>query len=219
MASSSKGASRKRSARVRGQRSKRGSLRTKTTILILVQGKVTEKEYFKKLVDIRGWKTSVSVTVTPCPEAPDIMVRRAEKLYSGYDLTFVVTDVDDFTQPQFEAARTIAARVKNYKKLKIVVTYPKFDLWLCAHYVPVKTNCDNAWVSKKEAELNILKPPRGANQQHRRKHVPEDFPFEDVDTATKNINLEDYGFWSSQGSTSIPRMISEIDALNLASNT
>jgi len=214
MASSSKGARRKRSARVYGQRGKKASLRTKTTVLILVQGEVTEKEYFKKLVDIRGWKASVSVTVAVCAEAPDIMAKQAEKRYNDYDRTFVVTDVDDFTPSQFETARSISRRAKNRERLKIVVTCPKFDLWLCAHHVQVKSNCDRAWVTKKEAELNILRPPRGANQQHRRKHIPENFPFEFTDIAIKNVNLAEYGYWSVQGSTSIPKMIEEIDALN-----
>lgn len=214
MVSPSKGASRKRAERGRGKRGEKGSLTAKTTILILVQGEVTEKEYFKKLVDVRGWKNSVSITVQSCPEPPNIMVSKAEKHYSGYDLTFVVTDVDEFTPAQFNTARTIANRVKNRKKMRIVVTFPKFDLWLIAHHEPVKSNCDDAWVTKREQKLAILKPPPGGSKRNRRKHVPKNFPFEDVDLATNNVNLGDYGYWDEQGSTSIPRMIEEIDKLN-----
>lgn len=214
MASPSKGASRKRAARGRASRGQRGSLKPKTTILILVQGEVTEKEYFKRLGDVREWKKSVSVTVAVCAEAPDIMTSQAVDQYNGYDLTFVVTDVDEFTRSQFETARSIARKEEHREKLKIVVTFPKFELWLCAHFTSVRSNCDDAWVTKKEAQLNILRSARGANQQHRRKHVPRDFPYEQVNVATKNVNETDYGSWNEQGSTSIPRMIEEIDLLN-----
>lgn len=214
MASSSKGASRKRLARVRGQRGKKGSRKTKVTILILVQGEVTEKEYFKRLAEVRNWKTSVSVTVYANPQSPDIMVKQAVKQYGDYDLTFVVTDVDKFSPTQFETARSLANRPGNRDKLKIVVTFPKFELWLIAHYEQVKSNCDDAWVTKREQKLEILKPPPGGSKRHRRKHVPKNFPFKDVDRATNNVNLGDYGYWNEQGSTSIPRMIEEIDKLN-----
>lgn len=214
MGSSSRGARRKREREGRNERGKKNVTPVKKTILIMIQGQVTENEYFSRLIHSRGWNEGVAITITVESEAPDIMVGKAEQLNTEYDYVYVVTDVDDYTNAQFSNAFGKTQRKSNRNSLRLVVSNPKFELWLCAHYTLMKQGCDASYVTRKEEELRILESSRNSKQNHRRKHLASDFPIDDVDVAISNTNAVAFGIWNFIGATSIPSMIEEIDKLN-----
>jgi len=183
-----------------------------------VQGEKTESQYFDGLKQERDWNKKVSVTVLALPESPDKMAKSGERFLEDYDYVFIVTDFDQFTENQFDRARRTAGKKKNKKsnqpRLFIVISYPKFDLWLCAHFKDMRSGCDDRKVTEVEKKLGILQSaPQSANKQSR-KHMPDDFPYGDVDKASRNVNIPSYGYWDEQGSTNIPSMIKMIDSLN-----
>ena len=212
--SNSRGARRKRKARVGSKRRGKKTRDLKSTVLILVQGEITEKEYFDTLVRQRGWSSGVAVTVKVQSEAPDQMARRAVKWRRDYDWVFVVTDVDEWTPQQFSKAQSLSERSNAGNQIKLVITNPKFDLWLCAHYRTMKAGCDDARVTQVEKELRILVNRRGRKDSQRRKHIPTDFPHGDFDEASQRVNEVEFGRINDQGSTSVPKMVRLIDGLN-----
>lgn len=218
MVSKSRGATRKRRARTAIKRGKRGALPAKIPILILTQGEQTECQYFNRLIGSRDWNKGVAITVMPCVKSPDKMALTGQSHLEDYEYVFSVTDVDEFTEQQFGKARGIAAKRSNTKngkpRLFNVVSYPKFEIWLCAHFRDMRTGCDDKKVTEVEKELSILQPaPHTRSSQHR-KHMPDDFPYAAIGEAVKRVIVSEFGYWDPQGSTSIPTMIDMIDELN-----
>ena len=192
----------------------KNTLDVKSTVLILVQGKVTEKEYFDRLVQIRGWNSGVAVSVAVQSKAPDQMAKRAVEMRRDYDWVFVVTDVDEWTTDQFRKAKSLSEKRSAGNQVKIVITNPKFDRWLCAHFRPMKSGCDDARVTQVEKELRILVDGKGKKYAQRRKHISSDFPFGAFDEATQRVNEVGFGSTDPRGSTSVPKMVRLIDNLN-----
>lgn len=198
------------------QRRGRGKRVQKQAVLLLVEGAVTEKQYFEKLKEVRGWANNISLTVQACGKTPLLMAKQAEQSLTNdeYDYAFLVFDKDELTEKQIQDAVS-RTRLKNYAgKMHVCVSAPKFEIWLCAHHQMMKQGCDDRKVTNVERKLDILQPPPKGKHTQRRKHMPSDFPYQDHEIAAKNTNVTEFGKWDSQGSTSIPKVIELLDTLN-----
>lgn len=198
------------------RRSRPGQRIPKKSVLLLVEGAVTEKQYFEKLKELRNWSKKIAVVVQPLREGPEYMAERGENYLNaeGYDKVIVVFDKDEVPPEKIKSAVARSKKPKNRDRLFICISAPKFELWLCAHYQTMKQACDDRKVTEVEERLQILGAPRSAKQNHRRKHMSPDFPYGDFEIASKNTNVEEFGKWNSQGSTSIPKVIELLDNLN-----
>ncbi|WP_297186545.1 RloB family protein [uncultured Corynebacterium sp.] len=200
----------------RSQRKQQGRRSGKSTVGLLVEGEVTEREYFRGLTKHRGWNNQIALTIDPVNKEIDQMAKMAVEQVCDqtYDYAFVVVDWDETTTEQFERAKRYVLSKKSRQKVKLVITSPLFELWLCAHYVRMVEGCDKRKVLEKEKELEILETQRSAKQNHRRKHVPENFPYANTDIARKNVRTVNFNTHTGDGKSSMPKLIDFLDALN-----
>lgn len=195
----------------RHERGKRGSRKLKTVVTLIVQGKVTEQQYFTQMKALRNWERRISVKIDPYPKSPNIMTDRATQLIDQQDSDIVILVFDWDNSPQSEVEYAIRAGKKRQysKKIYVAISYPKFDLWLCAHRQVMKQGCDASKVTEIEKKLAILEP-KGSQL---RKHMPASFEYENFREAAKNTNSVGFGEWDLQGSTAIPAVIDLLDNL------
>lgn len=195
----------------RGNRRPKGARKPKTVVTLLVQGKVTEPEYFDRMKQLRDWGKKAAIKMDRYPKDPKTMAERAERMVAqeDSDVVFIVFDWDDSPQSQVVEAVRITNKRANREKLYAAISYPKFDLWLCAHRRTMKQGCDSSKVTQIEKQLQILEP-KGAQL---RKHMPADFEYHDYKKAELNTNSVGFGEWDEQGSTAIPSLIRYLDSL------
>lgn len=204
----------------RGPQGRRGKRQRqqKTVVQLLVEGEVTERQYFEKLKDMRRWSQSISLTVLPFDKGKPLsqMVRKAEDSLAeeGVDQVFLILDKDELTDAQLAEAARRANLKKNQGRLHVCISAPKFEIWLCAHFQPMKLACDDKKVTEVEEKLKILRDSSRGRARSKRKHMPLDFPYSELETAMKNSNVAELGNWNNQGSTSIPKVIEILDSLN-----
>lgn len=196
----------------------RNTRQQKLAVLLLVEGEVTEKQYFEKLKALRGWNQNISLKVATFDPGKALgqMVERAERHLAddGFDKVFLIFDKDQLTDTQLKSAVARTELNKNSDRLFICISAPKFEIWLCAHYQTMRLACDDQRVTDVEKQLNILKPPSKGKPRSKRKHMPLDFPYEKLEIAIKNSTVSQLGQWNSQGSTSIPKVIDALDTWN-----
>lgn len=167
---------------------------------------------------LRGWNQNISLKLESFGKGKPLgqMVKRAEQYLAddGFDKIFLIFDRDELTDTQLKNAVARTAIKNNYDRLFICISAPKFEIWLCAHYQTMRLACDDQKVTEVEENLGILKPPSAGKARSKRKHMPVDFPYDNLDTAIKNSNVTPLGQWNSQGSTSIPKVIDALDDWN-----
>ena len=197
-------------------RGKRNTRNEKSSVCLLVEGEVTEVGYFVGLREVRNWSNKIALDVEPFKGAIHQMAKEALDRIKDhrYEYVFVVSDWDDTKTEQFEKAKGYASKRDARQRLKLVITSPQFELWLCAHFVRMIEGCDQKKVLEKEASLHILEASGNAKRKKSRKRVPDSFPFAKVDFARKNVRVVDFNTHTGDGETSVPKLIDFLDALN-----
>lgn len=125
--------------------------------LIVTNGKVTEKEYFERLVDLYGLRGRVVIDKGAAGRDPKTLVERAADLkakedeearkerFDSWESVWAVTDVDDF--PMF-AAQQLAKQ----ETVSLAVSNPCFEVWLIDHVIVCPESCAETKACEKKAQ-------------------------------------------------------------------
>lgn len=154
---------------------------SKTTILIVTNGEITELQYLNRIAArARRLDKSLEIKVKAIPGAPLTVVRKLESPQgdvSGYDEVWIVVDEDDFDAGAFLDA---CNRHRSSHWVPII-NRPCFETWLVAHYEPVSRH-----VSQEDAKAQLA---RITNRRPNEKDLPADFPFDAVGLAVRQCRL------------------------------
>jgi hypothetical protein len=135
---------RRRSGSSRRQRASRPR---KTTVLIVCEGKETEPNYFRQLMNDDWTKQHFSITVKrgkggSRQQVAQFTVERKELADREYDQVWCVMDVES---PEDLDAMRQALEVLNANSISAALSNPAFEVWILAHFEKTGTgflNCD-----------------------------------------------------------------------------
>ena len=127
-----------------------GTRSTSKPILLFVQGKCTEKDYFALLRDRLELK---SLTIKVESQSPENLIDRTKNTISRHkdaplSAIYYVVDVDDTSAEQFREAFKAAKDATNRKtEYHFVVSHESFEAWLLAHFEDIrnKTFLEQPW--------------------------------------------------------------------------
>ena len=162
------------------------NLKPNKVILIVCEGKKTEKNYFQKLKESLNL-ISVSIEILPSPHpTPMKVINYAEqkaKEIGEYDEVYCVIDRD--THCDFDEALAKAKSIKLQNAIfEVIVSDPCFEFWVLLHFAKITPN------------FRATKSPCKELQKHKdfKKNLPhysKDYDFKDIianhlNTAIKN---------------------------------
>ena len=110
-------------------------------ILLFVQGKCTEKDYFELLKD--RLKLS-SLTIKVESQSPERFIEQTQTTISRendapFSAIYYVVDVDETSDEQFRQAFKAAKKATNRKtEYHFVVSHESFEAWLLAHFEDIR---------------------------------------------------------------------------------
>lgn len=177
-------------------------------ILLFVQGKCTEKDYFTLLKD-RLRLSSLTIRVES--QSPENLIDRTKTTISRSkdappSAIYYVVDVDNTSDEQFRQAFKAAKKATNRKtEYHFVVSHESFEAWLLAHFEDIRNK-------------NIPRTTMGKNLQGRKmlngsnnKNVSDDFPVEDYEQAVGRVTHCAFDEVNRETtSTAMPHLITEL---------
>ena len=183
-----------------------GTRSTSKPILLFVQGKCTEKDYFTLLRDRLSLK---SLTIKVESQSPEILIDRTKTTISREDdapfsAIYYVVDVDDTSDKQFNQAFKAAKDAANCCETEyhFVVSHESFEAWLLAHVEDIRNkNYSRITMGKKLRDLKMLNGKR----------VSDNFPVEDYEQAVKQVTHCAFDEVNRETtSTAMPHLITEL---------
>ena len=150
---------------------------TKTTVLVVTNGEVTELRYLEWLRDkVNGPHEKYSVTVKDISGDPLRVLSKVPT--KNYDQVWLVVDRDDHSPEKMQGF------IKDCQSRNItaVVSVPCFEVWLNAHYARVKNYQD-----QKEAQRHYHQLSEVSEKDE--KTIPQDFPYDNYEQACANAHL------------------------------
>ena len=158
--------------------------------LIVTNGKVTEKEYFEKLVDLYG---RVVIDKGAAGRDPKTLVERAADLkakedrearkerFDSWESVWAVTDVDGFSM-------FAAQQLARQEAVGLAVSNPCFEVWLIDHMIVCPESCSETKACEKKAQELGVTCSRGKKSKSLEKSKAIGFPItkERVDKALQN---------------------------------
>ena len=150
---------------------------TKTTVLVVTNGEVTELCYLEWLRDkVNGPHEKYSVTVKDISGDPLRVLSKVPT--KNYDQVWLVVDRDDHSPEKMQGF------IKDCQSRNItaVVSVPCFEVWLNAHYARVKNYQD-----QKEAQQHY-RQLSGVSEKDE-KTIPQNFPYDNYEQACANAHL------------------------------
>lgn len=178
------------------------------TVLLVTNGRNTESSYLEGLKR-RADRTRYSITVKfvdgdPLTVLKELSGPRSD--LSEFSEVWVVVDHDGQDRSQFlTRCRKLSTR---HTAVHGVVSVPCFEVWLIAHYVPVRN-----YVNQKEAQRHYREVTRLSQKEE--KSLPSDFPWGQVERAATRCRLPnvDEPALDTQGpcpSTTMPHLLRSI---------
>lgn len=155
-----------------GRAGKRNSRRT---VLLVTNGTVTEKCYLNELKK-RASKADLSVKVEAKSGEPLSVIRKycsPAGNPGGYDEVWFIFDEDG--KDLSEAMAQLRGKDSRSQRWVGVVSRPCFEVWLTAHYAPLRSYVDQAEAQRHYEQ--VAKVPRGG------KALPQAFPYDAMGTA------------------------------------
>ena len=150
---------------------------TKTTVLVVTNGEVTELSYLEWLRDkVNGPHEKYSVTVKDIPGDPSRVLSKVPT--KNYDHVWLVVDQDDHSSKKMQSFIKDCQR----KKITAVVSVPCFEVWLNTHYARVKN-----YQNQKEAQQHY-RQLSGVSEKDE-KTIPQNFPYDNYEQACANAHL------------------------------
>ena len=183
-----------------------GTRFTSKPILLFVQGKCTEKDYFTLLRDRLSLK---SLTIKVESQSPEILIDRTKTTISREDdapfsAIYYVVDVDDTSDKQFNQAFKAAKDAANCCETEyhFVVSHESFEAWLLAHVEDIRNkNYSRITMGKKLRDLKMLNGKR----------VSDNFPVEDYEQAVEQVTHCAFDEVNRETtSTAMPHLITEL---------
>jgi len=150
---------------------------TKTTVLVVTNGEVTELCYLEWLRDkVNGPHEKYSVTVKDISGDPLRVLSKVPT--KNYDQVWLVVDRDDHSPEKMQGF------IKDCQSRNItaVVSVPCFEVWLNAHYARVKNYQDQKDTQRHYRQLS------GVSEKDE-KTIPQNFPFDEYEKACGNAHL------------------------------
>lgn len=161
--------------------------------LIVTNGKVTEKEYFEKLVDLYGLRGRVVIDKGAAGRDPKTLVERAADLkakedrearkerFDSWESAWAVTDVDGFSM-------FAAQQLARQEAVGLAVSNPCFEVWLIDHMIVCPESCSETKACEKKAQELGVTCSRGKKSKSLEKSKAIGFPItkERVDKALQN---------------------------------
>lgn len=164
--------------------------------LIVTNGKVTEKEYFEKLVDLYGLRGRVVIDKGAAGRDPKTLVGRAADLkakedrearkerFDSWESVWAVTDVDGFSM-------FAAQQLARQEAVGLAVSNPCFEVWLIDHMIVCPESCSETKACEKKAQELGVTCSRGKKSKSLEKSKAIGFPItkERVDKALQNAQV------------------------------
>lgn len=161
--------------------------------LIVTNGKVTEKEYFERLVDLYGLRGRVVIDKGAAGRDPKTLVERAADLkakedkearkerFDSWESVWAVTDVDGFSM-------FAAQQLARQEAVGLAVSNPCFEVWLIDHMIVCPESCSETKACEKKAQELGVTCSRGKKSKSLEKSKAIGFPItkERVDKALQN---------------------------------
>ena len=150
---------------------------TKTTVLVVTNGEVTEHRYLEWLRDkVNGPHEKYSVTVKDISGDPLRVLSKVPT--KNYDQVWLVVDRDDHSPEKMQGF------IKDCQSRNItaVVSVPCFEVWLNAHYARVKNYQDQKEAHQHYRQLS------GVSEKDE-KTIPQNFPYDNYEQACANAHL------------------------------
>lgn len=150
--------------------------------LIVTNGKVTEKEYFERLVDLYGLRGRVVIDKGAAGRDPKTLVERAADLkakedeearkerFDSWESVWAVTDVDDFSM-------FAAQQLAKQEAVSLAVSNPCFEVWLIDHVIVCPESCAETKVCEKKAQELGVTCSRGKKSKSLEKSKAIGFPI------------------------------------------
>ncbi|WP_342661856.1 RloB family protein [Corynebacterium ulceribovis] len=194
-------AKRERGNRRRGQARAR---QEKSPVLLVVQGKVTETEYFQRLRETYRIR---HLSVVSQPHPPNKIVDKAKNQIlrdknAPFSAAFFVVDVDDYPRTQFHQgfrdAQTLAAQKQQ---AAFVVSNECFEVWLLAHYEDIRDrSVPRGTLTQKLVRFQAVDTVRN-------KHLSDSFPIREHQKAASSCDHLAFNKMGSSSKTAIPKLI------------
>lgn len=164
--------------------------------LIVINGKVTEKEYFERLVDLYGLRGRVVIDKGAAGRDPKTLVERAADLkakedkearrerFDSWESVWAVTDVDAFSM-------FAAQQLARQEAVGLAVSNPCFEVWLIDHMIVCPESCSETKACEKKAQELGVTCSRGKKSKSLEKSKAIGFPItkERVDKALQNAQV------------------------------
>ena len=118
-----------------------GTRTTSEPILLFVQGKCTEKDYFTLL---KRCLRLQSLTIKVESQSPENLIKQTETTISRdkdapFSAIYYVVDVDDTSDEQFRQALKAAKKATDRKtEYHFVVSHESFEAWLLAYFEDIR---------------------------------------------------------------------------------
>lgn len=174
-------------------------------ILLFVQGKCTEKDYFKLL---RSRLRLPSLTIITESQSPERLIEQTQTTISRendapFSAIYYVVDVDETSDEQFRQAFKAAKNATNRKtEYHFVVSHESFEAWLLAHFKDIRNkNIPRKTMGGTLSELGMLNG----------KKVSDDFPVVDYEQAVGRVTHCAFDEVNRETtSTAMPHLITEL---------
>lgn len=164
--------------------------------LIVTNGKVTEKGYFERLVDLYGLRGRVVIDKGAAGRDPKTLVERAADLkakedrearrerFDSWESVWAVTDVDAFSM-------FAAQQLARQEAVGLAVSNPCFEVWLIDHMIVCPESCSETKACEKKAQELGVTCSRGKKSKSLEKSKAIGFPItkERVDKALQNAQV------------------------------
>lgn len=183
---------------------------TKRTVLIITNGRTTEKEYFERLR--REYKKlDFALTVKVIEGEPDSLWSTFDKRFvkDDFDVVWFVIDADGHDRGGF--IRNAQSRSSRTTPVCVVVSDPCFEVWLIAHYAQVRNYQDQRDAQRHWAKL------RGSEAGE--KSLPKDFPIREFADAVersylRDRTLADRDVHPEQPATGLPHLLADLGLID-----
>lgn len=193
-------------------RQKRSQRQERRTVLLVTNGRVTERTYLEGLRQRVDRTVSVKtkfINGDPLTVIKELSLPRAN--ITVYAEVWIVVDHDGTDRSDFLAE----CRELSTKQTTVhgVVSVPCFEVWLNAHYEPVRSYQDQADAQRRYRDLT-------GGSRSGDKVIPKDFPWDAMSEAAQRcyISNERLPAIDTQGpcpSTTMPHLLASLGLITL----
>lgn len=160
---------------------RRAPRRQRRAILVVTNGRQTEKAYLERLKQEVGRSTALTTRfINGDPQSLIKELGRPRSELDSFDEAWIVVDHDGADQSDF--LRACGKLSKKKRPVHGVVSVPCFEVWLAAHYCQVRNYQDQHDAQRHYAQIARVR--KGGE-----KFLPKDFPWDAIADAAQRCRL------------------------------